>query len=497
MISGRQTLGSIELAMQDVRKKIEQVDLQTGGAVAKVLALQQEEVSDYRELARLRVDLMATGKAGKVLDDTAATVQQLLEKRAETLQLFEQKLTATRELIQELEEKRRQQADSVDQAANVVDEAEEKTQQRLDADPAYRSQLDTVHEFERTVRHAEHKAEQREEELENKGNPYRADKLFMYLWNRKYSLPDYEANSLTRMFDRWVAKVVHYPDARLNYTKLQEIPQRLREHADEMKTRLEKEFAALKALDEQGKADDGIPVLEQRLNKEEKQLRDIDNAIEAAEKQQREQEQQRAGYTAGDDESYKEAVEFTSSRLQQKDLQQLRLEAQATPYPEDDIIINRIFDSEKDEEESRSATEEFKKSRLRHEEKLHELEQLRADFKHNRYDGAGTGFSNPAMIAVMLDNLLNGALKRDGFWRVLEQQRRRLPRRSNPTFGSGGFGQGTIWGKGRGFPGNFGGGGFSFPRRPGGGGFRFPGGGSSGSGGSRPSGGGFRTGGGF
>ncbi len=495
MISGRQTLGSIELAMQKVREVIGKVDIQIGEAAAKLLAMQQEEVGDYRELARLRVDLLATGKAGNVLDETAATVKQLLKRRSNALQLFEQELTATRDLIRGLEEKRQQQADRVDQAADVVDEAEAKTQKRLDAEPAYRTQLDLVHELERTVRHAEHKAEQREEELENKGKPYREDKLFMYLWNRKYSLTDYKANSITRMFDRWVARIIRYPDARLNYTKLQEIPERLRGHAVEMKARLEKEFATLKTLDEQGKADDGIPLLEKKLNEEEKQLRDIDNAIEAAEKHQREQEQQRASYNSGDDEAYKEAVSFTNSRLQQKDIMQLRLEAQATPYPEDDIIINRIFDSEKEEQDSRSATEEFKKSRVRHEEKLHELEQLRADFKHNRYDGAGTGFSNPAMIAVMLENLLSGALNRDGFWRVLEQQRRRLPRRSNPTFGSGGFGQGTIWGKGRGFPGNLGGGGgFSFPRRPGGGGFRFPG---AGGGGLRSGGGGFRTGGGF
>jgi hypothetical protein len=495
MISGRQTLGSIELAMQKVREKIEKVDLEVGGSAAKILSLQQKMVGDYQELAKLRVDLLATGKAGKILDETTSTVKQLLQKRADSLSLIEQDLASTGNQIQKFEEKRKQQADVVDQAADAVDKAEKKTQERLKADPSYKAQLDAVHELERTVRHAEHKAEQREKELEKKGEPYRKDKLFMYLWNRKYSLPGYKAHGITRMLDRWVASIIRYPDARLNYTKLQEIPLRLRQHADEMKDKLEKEFAALKELDEKGKADDNIPLLEKKLHEEEAKLRKIDNEIEASEKIQSGQEKKKTAFTTGDDEDYRKAIEFTGSRLQQKDLDRLRSEAQATPYPEDDLIINRIFDNEREEEETRNATEEFKKSRQRHEEKLHELEQLRADFKHNRYDGAGTGFSNPSMIAVMLDNLLNGALSRDGFWRVLEQQRRRIPRHSNPTFGSGGFGQGTIWGKGRGFPGNFGGGGFSFPRRPGGGGFRFPGGG--GGGGSSSGGGSFRTGGGF
>ncbi|MEN8762050.1 MAG: hypothetical protein ABF290_06405, partial [Thiogranum sp.] len=67
-------------------------------------------------------------------------------------------------------------------------------------------------------------------------------------------------------------------------------------------------------------------------------------------------------------------------------------------------------------------------------------------------------------------NFLNGMLDRDSLWRVLEQQQRYRPRRTNPTFGSGGFGRGTVWGGRRG---GLGGG---FGRGGGGGGFRTGGG---------------------
>ena len=46
----------------------------------------------------------------------------------------------------------------------------------------------------------------------------------------------------------------------------------------------------------------------------------------------------------------------------------------------------------------------------------------------------------------MLGGLLEGALDREGLWRVLEQQQRYRPRRTNPIFGLGGFGRETIWG---------------------------------------------------
>ncbi|MEJ2218627.1 MAG: hypothetical protein P8099_18720, partial [Gemmatimonadota bacterium] len=71
------------------------------------------------------------------------------------------------------------------------------------------------------------------------------------------------------------------------------------------------------------------------------------------------------------------------------------------------------------------------------------------------------------LVATVLANVLGGMLNRNALWRVLDQQRRVNPPRTDVHFGSGGFGRGSPWG----------------------GGFR--------SGGFGPRGGGFRTGGKF
>ena len=90
---------------------------------------------------------------------------------------------------------------------------------------------------------------------------------------------------------------------------------------------------------------------------------------------------------------------------------------------------------------------------------------------------------------MMLGQFLEGLLDRRMLWKVLQEQQRYRPRRSDPTFGSGGFRRGTVWGGGLGdlddlgdlFRGAGRGGGFGgFGRR-----------------GGRRGGGGFRTGGGF
>src|SRR5690606_31869407 len=73
---------------------------------------------------------------------------------------------------------------------------------------------------------------QAEADREQKGRPYRDDPLFMYLWEAGYGTRNYRANSLVRWLDGMVAKLVGYREARPNFAMLNEIPLRLREHAE-------------------------------------------------------------------------------------------------------------------------------------------------------------------------------------------------------------------------------------------------------------------------
>ena len=85
---------------------------------------------------------------------------------------------------------------------------------------------------------AERKAAQAEADLEQKRKPYEADPLFMYLWRRGFGTPRYRAAPFVRHFDRKVARLVGFDDARRNYAVLVELPVRLREHAEQLRAEL-------------------------------------------------------------------------------------------------------------------------------------------------------------------------------------------------------------------------------------------------------------------
>jgi len=476
MMSGRDALLQIDSAVSEERRKIDEVDQHIQEASDQLIELRKARAEDFRELARLRVGMIAGQRLVAGLAEADRQAAALLASRGTALAALEQRIQAAGRHRSALETERSTQADVLDAASDAVDAVQAATQARLDAQPDYRAQQVRTQEAERVARHADDKATRSEQELGQKGQSYRDDPLFMYLWERAYGLPAYKATSLTRWLDGRVARLIGYDDARANYSRLQEIPVRLREHAQATRQQAEAEFQALRALDEKARAADGIPALEAARDQERARLEAIDARIEEAAAGYQRLLDEKAAFASGEDEASRKAVEYLASEFQRDDLQALRRDARATPFPEDDLVINRLLEREEDERTLETSLSELKQAAQQHHVRLGQIESLRVDFRRSQYDQGGSTFADGTLLGVMLGNFLSGLLDRDGLWRVLQQQQRYRPQRSDPTFGSGGFGRGSVWGGGAGR----GGGGMWGGGRGGGGG-----------------GGGFRTGGGF
>jgi hypothetical protein len=483
MISGRQALGSIDQSLNQARDHITALQSQITDASERVLAQQQAQVEDYRDLARIRLGELVNGNIMQHLDSTERQVIAILEKRDVLLGDLNKAIDENELLRQGYEKRREQQAARLDAAVAVVDQAEQATQQRLDADADYRAQRELTESNQRKAMHAKDKAQRSAEEREHKGTAYEDDPLFMYLWQRSYGLPDYKARGLFRWLDGKVARLIGFADARANFARLNEIPQRLQEHAQHLKELADTEFGRLREMDELARAADGIPALEEKVAAEQQALDSLDRQIDERESRHQALLEEKAAYAAGEDPQMRQAIEYLAGEFQRDDLVELRRAAMQTPYPEDDLVISRMLSRDQDRQQLESSIEGLRDALRQHRDRVVELEQVRADFKRNRFDRAGSVFAGDSIVTALLGEFLAGLLDRQMLWKVLREHQRYRPRRSDPGFGSGGFGRGTVWKGGLGdlgdIIGSLGRGGF-------GGGGRSSGGG-----------GGFRTGGGF
>jgi DNA repair exonuclease SbcCD ATPase subunit len=267
--------------------------------------------------------------------------------------------------------------------------------------------------------------------------------------------PDYRANAIIRSLDNWVARLIDYRETRADYHMLNELPLRLREHADQAAEEAKRQQQALQALERQAAEKDGVGTLQTALEKAETQLQQINDEIETHEKRYQELLGQKADFAAGEDKYTQKAVGVLVAELEREDTIELYRQAQATPRPEDDAIVMQLHKLQQEQKESNERISGLKADRQQQRKALEELTKLRGKFRRSNYDARSSSFPSNLGLGVLLGEMLRGGRSSGSAWdRIGDTQKWDLP----DIGGSGGGGFGGFGGFGSG--GGFGGGGF-------------------------------------
>ena len=445
-MTGAQALAAITDAIKQEQERTRKLDADLARANAQIVELDVERKELLSELAEVRVKYLLSREVAEQLKGSDEQVMRLLEAREAATAAVQARLDDLQARRADLEARRVDLQRQLEAAAEAIDEAEAEAQRRLASDPEYVAQQEAAKAAERVAVHADEKATLSEQEQGSKGKAYRADPLFMYLWNRGYLTPAYRAGGVVRWLDGKVARLIGYDEARANYARLVELPVRLREHAERMGRIADEELAKLRALDEKALAEAGVPRLEAEHTEVQAAIAEVDAAIAEVAEAGAAALDELGRFAKGEDEEFKKAIQYLSSEFGRDDLKALRREALATPFPEDDVIVARLLDVEAARERHAKTVAELKEVAEANRKRLSELEQVRREFTRRQYDVPGSTFSNGNVVGTVLTQLLVGALTSQAFWRVLQQQHTYRPRRADPRFGSGGFGRGSVWG---------------------------------------------------
>ncbi len=515
-ISGPDALRSLDEALRDIRREEDDIARRLAHSSELITKIRETENELFRQLAQVRLDSGTQAELGTRLTDAETRARDMLKKHAAELASTEEALKAEDAKIAAL---------TAERAALVTEAGQREAELRAIADriageatrnPDYQKQRALAEELTHVAEEALRKTEQAEADREQKGKPYRDDPLFMYLWERSYGTRNYRANNLVAWLDGMVARLVGYPEARPNFAMLNEIPMRLREHAErqqQIAVEARERLTALAnaAIDAEG----GKPVRE-KLERANARIKEIDAEVIAVEDQRDDLAKQQRDLAQGSDPAFAAAISALAETLQRNDMQTLLAEARMTRTGQDDTIVQQIDDARSRAAEEENETRDHKARLKTLASRRRELEDIQYEFKKANYDNPRSTFREDRLVGDLLNDFLRGGISAAGYWEQwrrsqnwsggYEQDYRRRERdhdddddRRGPWGGSSGgfdwpdisFGGGSSsrrssggsWGR---LPGSGSGGGF-------GGGFSRP---RTGSSGTRTS-GGFKTGGGF
>jgi uncharacterized membrane protein YgcG len=441
MISGQQALRQIEAAAGKIRGQENELHTALTQAAERGQRLRADRIEAFKQLAAIRLDAMRgqslisdlDAAERRALDQLAETERELSRLGAERARLDTARTTA--------EQQRHTSADALASALAELEDLQARIEPIARQQPDWLAQKKAVEAAQAIADESDKKAKGAEEDRENKRKPYEADPLFMYLWNRKFSTSEYQSGFFVRFFDRKVAALVNYQDARANYSMLNEIPTRLRVHAqrqiDEVANQNAKlgeiELAALRAAGS-GAAEDRVATARAAAKTAQDALMAAEAAIAALDARQGEFTRSRT------DSAFNRAVDLVANADAQETIDELYREARQTPTRDDDMIVARI---EKIDTELARAEDEMSSLRRKAQEvagRRVEVERERDSFRKKGWDNPYGQVSNEGLLGDVLGSLIKGAIQGAVLGGVLKDgYQERRPRADSGFGGRGGF----------------------------------------------------------
>lgn len=504
MTTGRDALHRIDATLADARKYLARASDAAAADAGRAAALDGRELEAYRALADLRIEHLKQDGIVQSLGAADRKARDLIASHgARVAALAADRDRASAEIAR-LEDARRVAEKDHEEKVATHEAAVASTRARLEDDAEYERRAAALEAGEAIARRAAQKLETARADRKTKGAPYEADPLFMYLARRNYGTREYRAFPLFALIDAWVASIVRYRDARLNYNRLLELPERLSEHAARVDADAARLAEAVEAYERAALQKDGVDKLRDAASDAHARLEALDAEIGAAEARHAEIVARYAETAAGAAGPLADARTLLIDALGGRPIPDLRLLAAETASADDDRVVNELVSLRRERLELEEAREAEHKTLESHRRRLTDLEDLRRRFKQSRFDSPYSEFPGEDLIGALIVEFLRGGLSRDDVWRRIERGHRTRRRDWDDDFGGDGWRDtigrprrtrgdwsGGTWGGGLPGPGSPGGRSIRIPRAPSGGGFR------TGGGFGARGGGGFKTGGGF
>lgn len=422
---GREVLGRIDATVDAARAATAQAAATLEQARAEHEAAQAAVVAHTRELARLRMDLLAARQVIERIDVGDQRAMVLMASREREVARVAAAIEASLARQAELAARRAERVAEQDAAAAALAACEARVRaerEGADAGAAAAAQAATAQ-----AGRAAAKAAQAEADREVKRRPYESEPLFMYLWRRRYRFPEYRAGTLVRALDGWVARLCGYEQAHRDYRMLLELADRLRAHADRLAAEAAKQASALAVLEEQALLAAGAGPLREALEAARARCTDAGQALEAEEAAHAALVEQRARFAEGRDPLSQEALTVLQARMQAEGIDSLLADARSTASPRDDRMVERLADLRAAADAAGRRVAGLVAAQQAALQRAHEVESLRQRYRSRGYDRSGSAFLGGVVVGSLLDGLLSGTVQASDAWTAIERHQRFEP----------------------------------------------------------------------
>ena len=428
-LSGPEALRSLDEALRDVRREEDEISKRLARSAELITRMREQEGELLSSLAQVRLDPATQAELRGQISAAEVRARDMLKTHGEDLTASEAELEALDADIGKAIADRTKLQDDATRRNDELKALSDRVRPQLQSDPEFAKKLASARELAAIAAESMRKTTQAEADREQKGRPYRDDPLFMYLWNANYGTKTYRANNLVAWLDGIVARMVGYPEARPNFAMLNEIPLRLREHAERQEANARAASDALTALENDAIDKAGGKAAREAMEKVAADIAALDEKIVHLQDQRDDALKVQRELAQGSDPAFAAAIKGLAEALGREDLKNLLAEARETRTGQDDTIVAQIDDVrqrvKQEDEETLDQKQRLKTLAARR----RELEDIQYEFKKQGFDNPRSSFGKDDLVGDMLNDFLRGGISAANYW----DQWRRSQRWSGPA----------------------------------------------------------------
>ena len=414
-LAGPDALRALEEAVRDIRREEDEIAKRSARSAELLIKLRAQEAELYRLLGETRLDADGRQVQARLIADINNRVETTISHydagfadAEATVHHAEADLArgnAERSALQAEASRRDEELSS--HVAMV--------RPRLGTDAGYASKLAAARDLAAMAEASVGKAARADAARTEKLAAFRSDPLFSYLSDRFYGTPQYASRGVFAALDAWVARLIAYDKSAGIYGAINELPRRLREHAEQLQERARAAAADVAsmesiAIDSAGgrTAREAIEALAPRI-----EALDLEHVVL--------QDRRDAAILARSELAHGGQLHATAlgeleELLEQPPLRPLLAEARLDPGEAETSVLGQVDDLIQRLKDETAEAEEYAEQLRILSGRRRDLEDIQYEIRLRGLDNPHVRFADDRLVQERLNEFLRGGLTAAAYW---------------------------------------------------------------------------------
>ncbi len=409
-ISGKTVHSGIKSVISDVENEHNRLSKELYNDENTITQLSEERENSYFTLATTYLPEMTSEAIKNSLKEVQREVKEIFQIRQRRRQELENLMGSSRTNKIQFETRLEEVTKQLEEKAARRDEIKGIIARELDENKEYITLHSEAQKADAQLKQNKKRHEAVKNESEKKLSEYEKNELFMYLLRRNYGTKKQIGNSLTMRLDDFVAGIVNYKEQLYkNYMPLKETPGLINEEIEKRQTEINAIVEKLKTFEDASARNHGLPKILEEGIEISKTRSEVISEIEKLDADSKKYSAERSELDNIKGEYHKRAIKKLKEYLKGHDIAELKKLARSTPGTEDDKLVGRIEDIDKEIRNRKDKAKEVKKQQNDIATRLDDLRDIQNTYTRKDYESSRSYFDSGFDINSFLIGYLSGS----------------------------------------------------------------------------------------